>query len=136
MKASELIERNEHISVQSANVDRKNLCKYLKSLKNTALDIFWGNHSIDELDKVFLEEEDHIKAFNAACAILAYKELNIYGASSEIEDKDLFEPINLKDYNDVNSYYCCQLAKEYGRQLHYIIALKAQEEIENDLKDN
>ena len=78
MKASELLERNEHISVQSANVDRKNLCKYLKSLKNMALDIFWGNHSIDELDKVFLEEEDHIKAFNAACAILAYKELNIY----------------------------------------------------------
>jgi len=134
MKASVLKKNN--IDIKEANLARKNLCNYLKTLKDTAIDIFWGNHSIDELDKVFLEEGDHIKAFNAACAILAYKELNIYGASSEIEDKDLFEPINLKDYNDVNSYYCCQLAKEYGRQLHYIIALKAQEEIENDLKDN
>ena len=134
MKASVLKEDN--IDIKEANLARKNLCNYLKTLKDTAIDIFWGNHSIDELDKVFLEEGDHIKAFNAACAILAYKELNIYGASSEIEDKDLFEPLNLKDYNDVNSYYCCQLAKEYGRQLHYIIALKAQEEIENDLKDN
>ena len=134
MKASVLKKNN--IDIKEANLARKNLCNYLKTLKDTAIDIFWGNHSIDELDKVFLEEGDYIKAFNAACAILAYKELNIYGASSEIEDKDLFEPINLKDYNDVNSYYCCQLAKEYGRQLHYIIALKAQEEIENDLKDN
>ena len=134
MKASVLKKNN--IDIKEANLARKNLCNYLKTLKDTAIDIFWGNHSIDELDKVFLEEGDHIKAFNAACAILAYKELNIYGASSEIEDKDLFEPLNLKDYNDVNSYYCCQLAKEYGRQLHYIIALKAQEEIENDLKDN
>ena len=76
MKASVLKEDN--IDIKEANLARKNLCNYLKTLKDTAIDIFWGNHSIDELDKVFLEEEDFIKAFNTACAILAYKELNIW----------------------------------------------------------
>lgn len=133
MKASELKERNVHISIQSANVGRKNLYTYLKTLADTAIDIFQGNHFIDDLDKIFLDDDDYNTAFESACAVLAYKQLNIYGADSEVVDEELFQTLSHKECDSINTFYCCELAKEYGRQLHYIIAKKAQESIENDL---
>ena len=78
MKASELKERNQYISIQNANSGRKNLCAYLKTLADTAVDIFWGNHTIDELDKTFLADADCNTAFDNACAVIAYKQLNIW----------------------------------------------------------
>lgn len=135
MKASELKALNPYISIQAANVDRKNLYAYLKTLADTATDIFWGNYSIDELDKIFLTDSDYNTAFDSACAVIAYKQLSIYGADSELVDEDLFQPISIQDYGSINSFYCNELAKEYGRQLHYLIAKKTQEIIENDIEE-
>jgi hypothetical protein len=133
MKASELKERNQYISIQSANIGRKNLCAYLKTLADMTIDIFWGSHTIDELDKIFLTDSDYSIAFDIACAVIAYKQLNIYGADSEIIDIELFQTISHKDCDSINTFYCNELANEYGRQLHYLIAEKAQEVIENDI---
>jgi hypothetical protein len=103
-------------------------------LAGNAIDIYWGSHEIDELDKIFLTDDDYTTALNCACAVVAYKQLTIYGAGSGIVDDVLF-PTSHKNYESISDFYCCEVAKEYGRQLHYLIAQKAQEIIENDIKD-
>lgn len=133
MKASILKERNGNLCLTSANVKRKALCKYLHNLAESAIDIFHGNHSIDDLDYAFIEQGDKDKAFDTACAVLAYKTLSIYGADCEINDEDIFTPLPYRDYENMDSFLCCELAYEYGRQLHYIVAVKAQEEVIDDL---
>lgn len=134
MRATTLKERNKYIDTKSANVDRRALCTYLRTLKDTATDIFHGNHFIDNLDACFLEDADCEKAFDVACMVLSYRLLNIYGAACEIDDC-IFEDLPLKEYDSHHSFLCCELAHEYGRQTHYIIAQKAQIPIENDLED-
>ena len=135
MKASVLKERCKHIDTRDAHVDRKHMYKYLQILGDTAIDIFHGNHEIDELDKILLEDGDRSRAFDAACAVMSYRLLSVYGATGRI-DHEIFTPFSFKDCEDgdLNSFMCCELAYEYGRQLHQIIAKRAQEEIEDDLK--
>lgn len=137
MKASEIKKRAPYIDIEGANSERKNLCNYLKTLGRPARDIFHGNYDIDTYDEIFLEDVDHEKAFISACAVVAYRVLNIYGANCEIYDDCIFPPFSFKGCADGNilSFMCSELAYEYGRQLHYIIALRAQQDIENDLME-
>ena len=92
MKASVLKERNEHISLVSANVKRKAMYEYLNTLGFSATDIFQGNHFIDDLDKAYLDDLDYDRAFDKARAVLSYRQLNIYGAGCDLNDEDCLHP--------------------------------------------
>jgi hypothetical protein len=62
LKASEILKNNKDISISSANVGRKNFCTYLKTLCDTATDMFLSNDStLDAYDKAFLKLDAQLK---------------------------------------------------------------------------
>lgn len=115
------------MAYQQPNRARKNLYDFLQTIRETAVDIFWGNHTVDEDDRALLSEVDYTTALNTACAVLAYRQFDMYGTDGELRDSELFMEMRQHPSDSLTTFMSCELALEYGRQLHTIMAQRAIE---------
>jgi hypothetical protein len=134
LSAKRMREKATDFSFEYASKARKNFYKFLKTLEDDVRDMYNGEIQICNLDAAYLEEDDYDTAFNAACAVLAYKVYGIYGASAEDEEQAPgYTPINVKDYKTFGGMLEGVLLEEYGNQIHNIVAVRAQMKINMDM---